>query len=76
MPNYSEYEFSQLIGKKINQIRTDLTISSEEMEENTGINQEILHGIENGSVSVTLNDFVRIANFLKVDPSALVDFTK
>ena len=76
MPKYSESEFSELIGKTIKQSRTDLGISIEEIEQNTGINQEILNGIENGSISLNLNEFVRIANFLKVDPSDLVEFTK
>ena len=76
MPKYREYEFSQLIGNKIKQFRTDLSMSIEDLEQNTGINQEILHGIENGSISVNLNEFVRIANCLKVDPSALVEFIK
>ena len=76
MPKYSESEFSELIGKTIKQRRTDLGISIEEIEQNTGINQEILNGIENGSISLNLNEFVRIANFLKVDPSDLVEFTK
>ena len=76
MPNYSESEFSELIGKKIKQSRSDLGISIEEIEQNTGINQEILHGIEDGSISLNLNEFVRIANFLKVDPEDLVEFTK
>ena len=76
MPKYSESEFSELIGKKIKQSRTDLGISIEEIEKNTGINQEFLHGIEDGSISLNLNEFVRIANFLKVDPEDLVEFTK
>lgn len=46
------------------------------MSDSSGIDFDTLEQIEAGNISIKLNDFVRIAKYLNVDPTELIQFSK
>lgn len=72
----NEPVFAYELGNQIKKLRTNSGISIKQMSDSSGIDFDTLEQIEAGNVSIKLNDFVRIAKYLNVDPSELIQFSK
>lgn len=61
-------ELAKFIGEKIKLIRTAARLSQTKLAQKTGISQNFLSNIENGTVSLDVYDFFLIANALHMRP--------
>lgn len=62
----------ELIGERIRQLRTALSLSQEELAEKSGLHRNYIGGIERGERNVALLNIVEIARALNVTPSELL----
>ena len=65
-------ELAKFIGGKIKLIRTSAELSQTKLAQKTGISQNFLSNIENGTVSLDVYDLFLIANALHMKPEDFV----
>ena len=70
--NAAEILFLKRLGQKINNIRIEKDISTEEFQEKSGIERTQLWRIENGAISTSVLNLYRISQALGVPVSKLI----
>lgn len=68
--------YLKFIGANVQRLRVRKTLTQEAMAEATGLDVRFLRRVERGSVNVRFDTFVRLAEGLGVEPSALLRRTK
>lgn len=62
----------KVLGSNIRDLRTKANLSQEELADITNLHRTYIGGIERGERNVSLNNIVKIARALKIDPSYLL----
>jgi len=65
-------EILRLFGERLRELRTERSLTQEQLAELAGVDRNYIGQIERGERNVALVNIVRIAHALKVQPSDLL----
>jgi transcriptional regulator with XRE-family HTH domain len=72
MPKPSVSEAARVLGERVRTRRHELGLSQEGLAEHSALHWSFIGRIERGQSNLTLNNIVRLAEVLDVDPSDLL----